>query len=398
MSSPAATYLSHNNTMAMITRAYARAGIRRVLFKVDWPLFIAAFFLVVFGLITMNSFVEPNEFFNRQIIWTAIGIGVFFTLSLFDFRILRRTEVVSSLFFIGILLLILLLLIGDTVNGTRSWFTIGPVSFQPSDMMKLILIIVLAKYFSRRHIEISHFRHIFISGIYAAIPFFLIAFQPDFGSALIIASIWFGMIIVSGVSKKHLLIVILFATVLFSGLWQFGFEPYQKVRILSFMHPLADVQGAGYHARQSMIAVGSGEIFGKGIGYGTQSRLKFLPEYQTDFIFAAFAEEWGFVGAIILFMLYGILIWRILAIALVGSTNFEMLFAVGLVIFFMSHIILHIGINVGLFPVTGTTVPFLSYGGSHIITEFAGLGILMGMSRYARPVRRSAIEHEMIGI
>jgi len=382
----------------MITRAYARAGIRRVLFKVDWPLFIAAFFLVVFGLITMNSFVEPNEFFNRQIIWTAIGIGVFFTLSLFDFRILRRTEVVSSLFFIGILLLILLLLIGDTVNGTRSWFTIGPVSFQPSDMMKLILIIVLAKYFSRRHIEISHFRHIFISGIYAAIPFFLIAFQPDFGSALIIASIWFGMIIVSGVSKKHLLIVILFATVLFSGLWQFGFEPYQKVRILSFMHPLADVQGAGYHARQSMIAVGSGEIFGKGIGYGTQSRLKFLPEYQTDFIFAAFAEEWGFVGAIILFMLYGILIWRILAIALVGSTNFEMLFAVGLVIFFMSHIILHIGINVGLFPVTGTTVPFLSYGGSHIITEFAGLGILMGMSRYARPVRRSAIEHEMIGI
>lgn len=375
-----------------------RAGKKDAWFHIDWLLFAAAFFLVVLGLVTMNSFVEPNEFFNRQIVWAVIGIALFFGLSMVDFRILRRTEVVVPLFVFGIFLLASLLVFGDPIKGARSWFVLGPVSFQPVDVMKIILIIVLAKYFSRRHIEISHFRHIVVSGIYAAIPFFLIALQPDFGSALIIAGIWFGMIVVSGVSKKHLLLVLVVGAFLAAALWQFGFEPYQKERILSFLHPLADRQGAGYNAHQSMIAVGSGELFGKGIGYGTQSRLKFLPEYETDFIFAAFAEEWGFVGASMLFLLYGILIWRILAAALVGSTNFETLFAVGLAAFFMSHIVLHIGINIGLLPVTGTTVPFLSYGGSHLITEFVGLGILMGMRRYARPAHRDRLGNEIIGV
>ena len=164
------------------------------------------------------------------------------------------------------------------------------------------------------------------------------------------------------------------------------------------MHPFTDIRGAGYNAYQSTIAVGSGGLLGKGVGYGTQSRLKFLPEYQTDFIFAAFVEEWGFVGALVFFFLFGVVIWRILANALIGATNFEMLYGMGLAIFFMSHFIIHVGINIGLLPVTGTTIPFLSYGGSHLLTEFTGLGILMGMRRYARPAHRDAMRNEFLGI
>jgi rod shape determining protein RodA len=169
----------------------------------------------------------------------------------------------------------------------------------------------LAKYFSRRHIEIRNVRHIIVSGFYAFVMFALILVQPDLGSALIVFLIWLGMIMVSGVSKKHLLIMGLAGLVVVAGLWHFGFHDYQKARIENFIHPLADVQGAGYNAYESTIAVGSGQFLGKGVGYGTQSRLKFLPEYQTDFVFAAFAEEWGFVGVLFLLFFFGILIWRI---------------------------------------------------------------------------------------
>jgi rod shape determining protein RodA len=150
------------------------------------------------------------------------------------------------------------------------------------------------------------------------------------------------------------------------------------------MNPLADIQGTGYNAYQSTIAVGSGQIFGKGVGYGTQSKLQFLPEYETDFIFAAFAEEWGLVGVGMLFTLYGVVIWRLIYHAVRGATNFERLFAVGVAILFLSHFTVHIGMNIGLLPVTGTTVPFLSYGGSHLITEFLGVGIVIAMARYTK--------------
>jgi len=207
-----------------------------------------------------------------------------------------------------------------------------------------------------------------------------------------------GMVLVSGISKKHLLAVFLASVVVFGGLWMFAFEPYQKSRIINFIHPLADIRGTGYNAYQSTIAVGSGEIFGKGIGYGTQSKLQFLPEYQTDFMFAAFAEEWGFAGVMILFLLYGIIFFRILSIAFKGSGNFEILFGIGLCILFLVHTIIHIGMNIGLLPVTGNTLPFMSYGGSHLLTEFLGLGILMGMKGGARTVHKEIASNEMVGI
>ena len=374
------------------------SGMYSYIRKFDWILFLAIIPLLVAGLLTMDSFVSNNPFFWKQLLWVGIALAVFFALSAVDFRFLRQTGVVVSIFFVFCLMLVVLLVAGGTVKGARSWFDLGVFSFQPSDPLKLAVILILAKYFSRRHIEIANIRHILVSGIYAAIPFILVFLQPDFGSAIIIFCIWLGMIIVSGVSKKHLLLVFLAGAIAFGGLWASVLEPYQKARIMTFINPLADIHGAGYNAYQSTIAVGSGGLWGKGVGYGTQSRLKFLPEYQTDFIFAAFVEEWGFVGALIFFFLFGVVIWRILANALLGATNFEMLFGMGLAILFMSHFIIHVGINIGLLPVTGTTIPFLSYGGSHLLTEFIGLGILMGMRRYARPAHRDAMQNEFLGI
>jgi rod shape determining protein RodA len=265
------------------------------------------------------------------------------------------------------------------------------------EFVKLALIIALAKYFSRRHTEIRNVRHIFISGGYAAIVFVLVALQPDFGSAIIIFAIWLGMVLISGISRWHLAAVFLVGLAAFGGLWLFGFQPYQKERILTFIHPLADIHGAGYNAYQSTVAVGSGELFGKGIGYGTQSKLRFLPEYQTDFIFAAFAEEWGLIGILIIFALYSALFLRIIFVASRGASNFETLFALGILFYFLAHFTIHVGINMGLLPVTGTTIPFMSYGGSHLIVEFLALGMLSGMQKYSRAAPRDSLNREFIG-
>ncbi len=366
--------------------------------QIDWLLFFFILPVLGAGLITMKSFTEETPFFSHQLMWIAISFVVFFILSYIDFRFLKRTDVLVVLFSFFSILLLLLFAVGHVSNGAQSWFSFGGFSFQPSDMMKLVVIMMLAKYFSRRHVEIDNFKHIFISGLYALIPFLLVFLQPDFGGAMIIFFIWFGMTLISGISRKYLLVVLGCAAITFALLWGFVFQPYQKARVVNFIQPLSNIQGSGYNVYQSTIAVGSGQVFGKGVGFGTQSRLKFLPEYQTDFIFAAFAEEWGFVGAIILFLLLGLIIWRILHIALLGATNFEILYGIGLAVYFMSHFIINIGMNIGIMPVTGITLPFMSYGGSHLLTEFIGLGILMGMNRYRRVAHRDDMRNEFLGI
>ena len=367
-------------------------------FDIDWVLILAVLPIVGTGLITMNSFTGETPFFERQLIWLCISFFVFFVLSAIDWRFLRRTDVVVALFTLSCFTLLFLLGAGTVVKGAKSWFNFGSFSFQPVEPIKLVLILLLAKYFSRRHIEIAHIRHILVSGFYALVIFLLVFLQPDLGSAVIIFLIWLGMTLISGLSKKHLLAVLSVGILCFSVLWFYVFEDYQKNRVLTFIHPLTDVRGAGYNANQSTIAVGSGEFFGKGVGYGTQSRLKFLPEYETDFIFAAFAEEWGFVGVLILFALYGILIWRVLLNSLYGAGNFETLFGVGLAVFFISHFIIHVGMNIGVLPVTGISIPFMSYGGTNLLTSFVGLGILMGMRRYRRTVNQEIGRNEIPGI
>ena len=365
---------------------------------IDWLLFFSAIFITVAGLITMGSFGAIGNYFHKQIIWIIISVIVFFTLSLFDYRFLKRTGVVITIFALSVLLLLALFMVGHVSKGAQSWFSFGGVSFQPADFIKLIMIILLAKYFSKRHIEIANIRHIFVSGFYVFIVFALVALQPDFGSALIIFLIWFGLILLSGISKKHLLAVFICGSLAFGVLWNFGLHDYQKSRIINFIHPLSDVRGTGYSAYQSTIAVGSGLVTGKGIGYGTQSKLSFLPEYQTDFIFAAYAEEWGFLGVIFLFALFGIMLWRIITTAYYGATNFEILFGCGIAIMFISHFLVNVGMNIGIMPVTGITFPFMSYGGTNLLTSFIGLGILMGMRRYRRSAHKEMMKNEFLGI
>lgn len=352
--------------------------------NIDWPLVAILVPIVMAGLFTMNSLTAGNVFFWRQLTWLGISLVVFIGASQIDWRFLRQTSVVTALYISTTVLLILLFVLGSVFGGAQSWFNFGSFSFQPSDPAKLVLIIVLAKYFARRHVDIEKPVHVLASGFYMLVFFILIFLQPDFGSALIIGLIWLGMVLVAGIKKRHLMALGMTGLIIFGGMWTFAFEDYQRDRIVSFLHPLADVTGTGYNAYQAAIAVGSGELWGKGLGFGTQSRLQFLPEYETDFIFAAFSEEWGFGGAILLFALFLVLIWRILKIAERGHTNFERLFGLGVAIFFISHFIVHVGMNLGLLPVTGTTIPFMSYGGSHLVTEFLALGMMMGMRRYER--------------
>lgn len=362
----------------------------------DWLSLGAALILVGAGLVTMNSFAVSNVFFEQQLVWVLISLAVFWGASAVDWRFLRSTKVVTTLFLVSAGLLALLFILGSVTKGAISRFDIGLFFIQPSDPAKLVLVILLAKYFSRRHIEIANVKHIIVSGIYAFIFFILLFLQPDFGGAIIAFALWFGMVLVSGISKKHLLAVAGIGLATFAGLWFFVFQDYQKDRIMTFLNPLTDVRGAGYNAYQSMVTVGSGQWLGKGVGFGTQSRLQFLPEYETDFIFAAFVEEWGFIGAILLTLCFCFLIWRIIREALHGATNFEMLFGIGVALMLVAPWIVHVGMNIGWLPITGTVLPFVSYGGSHLVIEFLALGMLAGMRRYRRAAHPDMLGGEVV--
>lgn len=357
--------------------------------KVDFILIIPLIFLAIISLVTVNSFFTTGEIFmDKQMIWFLIGFAIFFIVGRLDLSFVRQSNVLIILYILNLVLLVALFLLGHTARGATSWFSLGGLSFQPVDTMKVILILILAKYLSRRHVELASFKHILITGVYFFIPFVLVFLQPDFGSAIVLFLIWLGMMLIAGLSRQHLIVLFVTGLLSVSFLWGFVFQDYQKDRIVNFLHPVADIQGAGYNAYQSVVAVGSGQLFGKGIGYGTQSRLNFLPESETDFVFAAFAEEWGFVGVIILLILFGILIYRIISASKVARSNFESFFIIGVAIYFMSHIVINIGMNIGLLPVTGITLPFLSYGGSHLLAEFLALGIMASMLRTKKLVSK----------
>lgn len=357
--------------------------------KIDWWLVSSLVVLMGLSLSTMSSFSDGADLvIHRQIIIILISLLVFFTVASLDLSFIKQSRVLILFYVIGVGLLISLFFFGATIKGAASWFNFGIFSFQPSDPMKLILILVLAKYLARRHIEIRAPRHIIITGLYFLLPFLLIFLQPDFGTAIILFIIWFGMILVAGISKKHLLIIFGIGILAASFLWFFVFQTYQKDRILNFLDPLSDIQGTGYNAYQSMVAVGSGQLVGKGVGFGTQSRLSFLPEYETDFIFAAVSEEWGYIGSLIILGLFGFAMVRILMIGYRSHSNFELLLSVGLVLYIMGHVVINIGMNIGVMPVTGVTLPFMSHGGSHLLAEWTALGILMALARQSRTFYR----------
>ncbi len=350
---------------------------------IDWLLVTPVILIMAIGLTTnfpLDGFSFDSLFF-KQVIFVLLGIGIILFGSMNTYAVLKGPLVSLVLFLVSLVVLISLLLFAPEINGAHSWFIFfNVVAVQPVEFIKIFLIIILARYFATRHIHIRHLRHVAVSlGITLAL-FFLVFKQPDLGSSVIFLMIWGGMIFVSGVSKKHIAALILFAVLVAVIGWQFV-PQYQQERVLAFISPLENLQSSGYTAHQSKIAIGSGELFGRGIGEGTQSKLGFLPLYESDFVFAAFAEEWGFAGVLVLFMLYIVIGWRLLIHAVQGRTNFEILCTIGVMVLIFSHVLLHIGVNSGIIPVTGITLPFMSYGGSHLLAEAIAIALVLGMAK-----------------
>ena len=225
--------------------------------QIDWFLFGAALVISILGMATMRSFTVENSFFDKQIIWICLSVVVFLITSIPDYSFLRRTSVVVGLYTIIVAALSLIFVLGAVVKGGQNRFSLGFFAVQPADPAKLILVLLLAKYFARRHVEIAHIKHIIISGLYAFVLFAILLLQPDFGSAIIIGSIWLGTVLVAGISGRHLLTLFIIAFVAAFGLWHYALKPYQKARILTFVHPLSDIRGTGYNAYQSTVAVKS---------------------------------------------------------------------------------------------------------------------------------------------
>lgn len=348
--------------------------------KLDWILIVSSLMLVGIGLISLySSSIGRNDFWNfqKEIIYLVIGFVLMIAFSFLDYRIFRNDSyliLAAYAFFLAVLAG--LLLFAPEIRGVKSWYKIGPVSIDPIEGAKIVLIILLAKYFSMRHIEMYRIRHIFLSGIYVAIPCLLIFMQPNMGSVLILLSIWVGMLIISGIELRHFLILCLSFVLLFAFSWFFLLRDYQKERITNFIAPQIEPLGSGWNQTQTKIAIGSGGIFGKGSGKGPQTQYFFLPEPQTDFTFSAIAEEFGLAGISLLLILFSVFIWRIIKIGISSQTNFPRLFASGFAIALISQIFINIAMNLGLLPIIGIPMPLVSYGGSNLILVFIGLGIL----------------------
>jgi len=355
-------------------------GISLYFKQLDWILITSVILLTSIGLVSLySSSLGKGDFsnFKKQAIFFAIGIFLMFVLSFFDWRVLRENSLlILILYSFCLILLVGLFFFAPEIRNTKSWYRIGTFSFDPTEFAKIILIILLAKYFSTRHVEMYKFWHIFISGSYIALPAILIFLQPDLGSVLILVALWVGMLVVSGIKLRHFLILILCGILIFILSWNFLLKDYQKARITSFIIPTSDPLGVSWSQNQAKIAIGSGGIFGKGFGKGSQTQYGFLPEPQNDFIFSAIAEEFGLIGVSVLLLLFLVLIWRIIRIALSSLTNFPRLFATGLSILLISQIFIHIGMNLGILPIIGISLPLVSYGGSGLISIFLGLGIL----------------------
>ena len=296
--------------------------------------------------------------------------------SFFDWRILRDTPFLILIIYILCLLALVGLFLVPEIRGVKSWYKLGLISIDPIEPTKIILIILLAKYFSMRHVEMYRIQHILLSGFYILIPSLLDFFQPDLGSVLILISLWVGILIISGIKLRHFLILVLVGLLIFILSWQIFLKDYQKQRIVSFFQPQLEPLGIGWSQNQSRIAIGSGGVFGQGFGKGAQTQYGFLPEPQTDFVFAAIAEEFGLIGVVALLTLFSLLVYRMIRIALSAQNNFVRLFASGFAIVLLSQAFIHIGMNIGIIPIVGIPLPLISYGGSSLISFFIGIGVL----------------------
>lgn len=347
--------------------------------KFDWLVVAAAVSLTSFGLISLYGDGELTNF-KKQILWLAIGFVLMIAVSLFDYRLLKNYSAPSFLLYIfSAILLAGVLVFGTSIRGAESWYRIGAITVEPVEFVKVAVILLFAKYFSMRHIEMYRVSNIIASGFYICIPVGLVLLQREVGSVLILFSIWVGIMIIAGIKIKHLVALGVLGCLSFFLAWSLLFQQYQKDRLIAFLNPEADPRGSGYNVLQSVTAVGSGGIWGKGIGRGTQTQLGFLPEPQTDFIYAAIVEEMGFAGAILMLTCFVFLFKRTLKILRSSANNFARLVVAGFLIALISQIFINMGMTLGILPITGIPLPFVSYGGSSLISLYTMLGILQSI-------------------
>lgn len=347
--------------------------------RFDWILFFSVFLLALFGLAEIYSIaLSKSESdlgnFKKQVIFVLLGLGIMIFLSLIDYHNFRSFG--NYLYIIGAILLLGVLIIGTTVKGTMGWYDIGGFRLQPVEFAKIILIIFLAKYFSVNSVRMKPLRHLLVSGLASAVYVLLVMKQPDFGSALILFAIWGAMIFFAGFDMKYIYVIGAILALIFVMGWLVFFKPYQKQRIMTFFQPsVEDSLGEGYNITQAIIAVGSGGLFGRGIGFGSQSQLKFLPEAQTDFIFAVISEELGLMGVILVISFFAVFFLRLVSIIKRANDDFAIYFLLGMMFMIFIEMFVNIGMNIGLLPVVGISLPFLSYGGSVVISTFIMVGI-----------------------
>ncbi len=350
----------------------------------DWPLLFLALTLALMGVVVIYSATFASEgeamrgLYLKQLEWNLYGVVVLLFMSVLDYRFVERPAYV--LYAACLVLLVAVLVHGKVISGSKRWLSFHGLNFQPSEPMKFVLIIALTKYFNnlRGAAREMGFKQLVIPALLTLVPAALIAKQPDLGTAVVLVAIFFAMALVNGVRKKTLLTVVAGLLVLVPVGWN-HMKDYQKNRVLAVMDPSSDPLGTGYHTIQSKIAIGSGGFLGKGLFRGTQSKLNFLPEKHTDFIFAVFAEEVGFVGVFLLLLLYLTLVLRMIDLVVKAKDRIGAFIAAGVSAMFAFHFLYNISMTIGLTPIVGIPLPLFSYGGSSLLTNYAAIGILLSI-------------------
>ena len=344
-----------------------------------WVLALTAVGLALIGLATVRSASTelPIDYFPRQLIWVCLGMVVMAVGYVLNYRTLLRFSM--PVYLIGLMGLIGILLFGHEAGGARSWVGVGGLGLQPSVLAKLATVLLLVRFLAAREEGSLRHHEVAIAGLIVALPFGLILLEPDLGGALLLFPTLAAMIWVAGIRVQTLLVVAVLAAMVGASLWQFGLKDYQRDRIKSYVSPEADPLGAGYQVRQSRIAVGSGELVGKGFMQGTQSQLRFLPARHTDFIFAVLAEERGFVGVVVVMGLYLLHLYYGVRIACRARDPHGTLLVVALLSILAFHVLYNSSMMIGLVPITGIPLPFLSYGGSFTLFCFFSTGLILSV-------------------
>ena len=354
----------------------------------NWVLIGSALLLSSIGLLEIYSiqvgevFIEAN-LVQRQATFILIGLLAMIVVGRINWRYYSDSVVPSlGLYIASILLLGGLFIFGVEINSSLSWYSLGPVNFEPVELVKILVLIFLARFFSVRYQQMFQLRHTLISLAYFAIPLGLVLAQPDAGSAVILVLLWAGSVLVAGMKPRQVVLLLSGGIITILLAWSFAFADYQKDRVMLLVNPDLDPQGAGYNLRQSLIAVGAGGIFGTGLGLGTQTQLSFLPEAQTDFIFSSIAEETGVLGVVVVLSLYAIVLFHIFKIGINSQHAFQKLFAFSFALLLFVQAFINVSMSLGLLPVIGITLPFISLGGSSVVASWIGIGILHSIRNY----------------